>query len=96
MKNITDLLINESNIAVNIILNGSGSMTDRDMTESIKKILKQFNNANLFVYNTSNDEVVELNGINEFKPGGPHNNKLDGLNKFFKSHLGENNIFMTN
>ena len=48
MRNITDLLINESNIAVNIILNGSGSMGDRDMKESIKMVLKQFGNANLF------------------------------------------------
>lgn len=95
MRNITDL-INESNIAVNIILNGSGSMSDKDMKESIKKILKQFGNANLFVYNTSDDEVVPLNSINEFKPNGPHNNKLSGLNKFFMDHLGENNIYMAN
>ncbi len=40
MRTITDLLINESNIAVNIILNGSGSMSDKDMKESIKRVLK--------------------------------------------------------
>lgn len=98
MRNIKELLNETANnsIPVNIILNSSGSMGDKDMTESIKKVLKQFGNANLFVYLTSDDEVVELNDINEFKPNGPHNNKLDGLNKFFKSHLGENNIFMTN
>lgn len=96
MRNITDLLINESNIPVNIILNGSGSMNDKDIKESSKKILKQFGNVNLFVYNTLDDEVVSLNSIDEFKPQGPHDNRLSGLSKFFGHHLGENNIFMTN
>ena len=98
MRNIEDLLneaVNNST-PVNIILNGSGSMSDKDMIESIKKVSKQFSNANLFVYDTTNDEVALLNSINEFKPNGPHNNKLGGLNKFFKDHIGENTIFMTN
>lgn len=58
-------------------------------------MLNQFSNANLFVYNASDDVVEELNSIKEFKPSGPHN-KLVGLNKFFMDHIGENNIFMTN
>lgn len=96
MRNITDLLINESNIDVNIILNGSGSMNDKDIKESIKKVAKQFGNVNLFVYNTLHDEVEPLNSIDEFKGEGPHDNRLSGLSKFFGEHLGENNIFMTN
>lgn len=32
MRNIVDV-INESNLAVNVILNGSGSMNDKDMKE---------------------------------------------------------------
>lgn len=95
MRNIIDV-INESNLAVNVILNGSGSMNDKDMKESIKKVLKQFSNANLFIYNATDDAVEELNSINEFKPSGPHNNKLVGLNKLFMDHIGENNIFMAN
>ena len=95
MRNIIDV-INESNLPVNVILNGSGSMNDKDMKESIKKVLKQFSNANLFVYNAADDVVEELNSIKEFKPSGPHNNKLVGLNKFFMDHIGENNIFMAN
>lgn len=67
MRNIIDV-INESNLPVNVILNGSGSMNDKDMKESIKKVLKQFSNANLFIYNATDDVVEELNSINEFKP----------------------------
>ena len=48
MRNIIDV-INESNLPVNVILNDSGSMNDKDMKESIKKVLKQFSNANLFI-----------------------------------------------
>ena len=59
-------------------------------------MLKQFSNANLFIYNATDDVVEELNSINEFKPSWPHNNKLVGLNKFFMDHIGENNIFMAN
>ncbi len=99
MRNIKDLLNESANnsIPVNIILNGSGSMHgDKEMKDAINAVLKQFTHANLFVYNTSDDEVVELNGMNEFKPAGPHNNKLKGLDKFFMDHIGQTNIFMTN
>ena len=97
MKNIKDYMIHESSGSTvdNIIISGSGSMSSDG--ENIALLLKKtFKNANLYVYNTSKDEVIPLEDINDFKATGPHNNKLSGVAKFYEEHLGEMTIFIQN
>lgn len=97
MKNIKDYMIHESSGSTvdNIIISGSGSMSSDG--ENIALLLKKtFKNANLYVYNTSKDEVIPLEDINDFKAAGPHNNKLSGVAKFYEEHLGEMTIFIQN
>ena len=96
MKDIKNYIIDESKNQVdNIIISGSGSMYGNG--ENIALVLKKtFKNANLFMYDTSNDKVIPLKDINDFKAAGPHNNKLSGIAKFYGEHLGEMTIFIQN
>ena len=96
MKDIKNYIIDESKNQVdNIIISGSGSMYGNG--ENIALVLKKtFKNANLFIYDTSNDKVIPLKDINDFKAAGPHNNKLSGIAKFYGEHLGEMTIFIQN
>ena len=95
MKSINEFICESKNQVDNIIIGGSGSMSGDG--ENIALVLKKtFKNANLYVYNTSKDEVIPLEDINDFKAAGPHNNKLSGVAKFYGEHLGEMTIFVQN
>lgn len=95
MKSINEFISESKNQVDNIIISGSGSMSGDG--ENIALVLKKtFKNANLYVYNTSKDEVIPLEDINDFKAAGPHNNKLSGVAKFYEDHLGEMTIFVQN
>jgi len=97
MKNIKDYMIHESSGTTvdNIIVSGSGSMSG-DGENIALQLKKTFKNANLFMYDTSNDEVIPLKDINDYEANGPHNNKLSGIAKFYGEHLGEMTIFIQN
>ena len=97
MKQIQNFLFETSiaNQVDNIIISGSGSMSKDG--KNIALVLKKFfKNANLFMYDTSNDKVIPLEDIDDFKAAGPHNNKLSGVAKFYEEHLGEMTIFIQN
>lgn len=98
MRDITTF-INEANTwAVeidNIIINGSGSMNDSGTKNVINMLNKTFD-AKLWEYDTQNDKVIPLDSIADYKAGGPHSNKFDGIADFNKNHLGELTIFLFN
>lgn len=96
MKQIKNFLFESSvdNKVDNIILSGSGSM--HTALDVITTLQKNFKNANLYVYDTKDDKVLPLDDINEFKPSGPHADKLNGLAKFYLDHVGEMTIFVQN
>ena len=98
MKQIQNFLFEASiaNQINNIIISNSGSMNNKNVINIIKNLQNNFATANLYVYDNTKDEVIPLDDISNFNPGGRHNSKLSGLVKFYEDHVGEITIFIQN
>ena len=79
---------------VNLIIGCSGSMTDG--INDIQDIYNFYNKPNLYLLD--GDKITEFDSVRDLIEmlGGSHSCSFDALNKFYKKHIGELNIFIQN
>lgn len=79
---------------VNLIVGCSGSMTDA--INDIQDIYNFYNKPNLYLLD--GNEIIEFDSVRDLIEmiGGSHSCSFDTLNKFYKKHIGELNIFIQN
>lgn len=79
---------------VNLIVGCSGSMTDA--INDIQDIYDFYNKPNLYLLD--GNKITEFDSVRDLIEmlGGSHSCSFDALNKFYKEHIGELNIFIHN
>jgi len=97
MKTISEFLSPKSKRDnVNIIIQESGSMNNKDEHSAIKKIINVFKSENVSLYGFKDNKVHSVESFDELIFDGPHAKDFEDLNNFYEEHFGCLNIFIRN